>query len=129
VSPSIRFCSHFTATASSACADMRPDELARELGVSGKTIRAWLRETYPRRAGEEHQPWHLTATQIRAVRERFSERRGRAASRDKMVVTTIALPERVHSRLVQTARTKRLAMTEAVRLAILEWLLSDRRRK
>ncbi|MGH7724241.1 MAG: hypothetical protein ACREOU_02305 [Candidatus Eiseniibacteriota bacterium] len=101
---------------------MRPDDLAKELGISGKTIRAWLRESFPRDEGDQHQPWHLTASQAKAVRERFSERRSRAASRDKMVVTTIALPNRVHSRLVRVALAERLAMTEAVRLAISEWL-------
>jgi hypothetical protein len=47
-----------------------PEELARELSVSAKTIRAWLRTEYPR--GAEHdQPWRLDQDQASAVRARF----------------------------------------------------------
>jgi hypothetical protein len=101
---------------------MRPDELARELGVSGKTIRAWLREKYPRPAGEQHAPWHLTATQERTLREQFASRPRRAVSREHMVVTTVALPEQMHARLARAARRESLALTEAMRQAVAEWL-------
>jgi hypothetical protein len=101
---------------------MRPDDLARELGVSGKTIRAWLRERYPRSVDESHAPWHLTTAQERALRERFAGRRKRAETREDMVVTTVALPEQLHARLSRVARRESLALTEAVRQAVAEWL-------
>jgi hypothetical protein len=101
---------------------MRPDDLARELGVSGKTIRAWLRERYPRSADERHAPWHLTTAQERALRARFAGRPKRAETREDMVVTTIALPEPLHARLSRVARRESLALTEAVRQAVAEWL-------
>lgn len=101
---------------------MQPEELALELGVSGKTIRKWLREKYPRSATDRYARWILSRAQERAVRERFASRRQRAESRDRMIVTTIALPERMHARLTRVARQELLALTEAVRQAVSEWL-------
>jgi len=101
---------------------MRPEELADELGISGKTIRNWLREKFPRSPGERYARWELTPAQERAVRARFAGRSRRAVSRDKMIVTTVALPERMHARLVKAARKELLALTEAVRQAVAEWL-------
>jgi hypothetical protein len=50
---------------------MTPSELARELGISPKTLRAWLRETYSRKPHERYERWRLTEEQIRAARERW----------------------------------------------------------
>ena len=50
---------------------VRPEDLAKELGVSGKKIRAWLRKTYK----DQHElrtSWLLTPKQADAVREHFS---------------------------------------------------------
>jgi uncharacterized protein YjcR len=47
-----------------------PNQMAAQLGVSAKTIRAWLREQ-----GWQHvhqARWHLTPDQAGQVRERFS---------------------------------------------------------
>ena len=101
---------------------MRPEDMAEELGYSGKTIRQWLREKFPRAKGDVHQPWHLTAAQVRAVRAKFESRRMRAASREKMVVTTVALPESMHRRLVRAAERANTVMTELARQAISDWL-------
>jgi hypothetical protein len=101
-----------------------PEELARELGVSGKTIREWLRQEYPRTGETRYQRWQLSDTQVRAVRRRFETRRQRAESRDDMVVTTVALPARLHARLVRAARQESTVMTEIVRRAAVEWLKS-----
>lgn len=46
-----------------------PNQMAAQLGVSAKTIRAWLREQ-----GWQHvhqARWHLTPDQAGQVRERF----------------------------------------------------------
>ena len=49
-----------------------PNELARELGVSAKTIRAFLRSQYgPLRRPFETR-WKLSAEQVAAVRARFA---------------------------------------------------------
>jgi hypothetical protein len=50
---------------------MTPSELAQELGISPKTLRAWLRETYSRRPHERYERWLLSEEQIRAARERW----------------------------------------------------------
>jgi hypothetical protein len=49
---------------------IRPEQLAVELGVSGKQIRAFLRQTYT-----DHQKrtsWLLSSAQADAVREKFA---------------------------------------------------------
>lgn len=101
---------------------MKPEKLAGELGVTGKTLRSWLRETFPRSATEKHQRWELTQRQEDAARSRFTVRRLRADSRSGMVVTTMALPVRDHARLAAVAEKERTVLTELVRRAVGEWL-------
>lgn len=48
-----------------------PRELAVELRRSPKTIRAWLRATYPRSGDYHQQPWRLSREQADAVRAHF----------------------------------------------------------
>jgi len=105
-----------------------PDELAEELGVSGKTVRAWLRETYPRPDREVHQRWSLTDAQVEAVRVRFGTPWHRAESREGMVTTTVALPARDHRRLTKAAERLRSALAELIRQAVAEWLARDEQR-
>jgi hypothetical protein len=50
---------------------MTPNQSADELGISARTLRAWLRREWPRTLGEEGLEWALTAEQIRAARERW----------------------------------------------------------
>jgi hypothetical protein len=48
-----------------------PEELAAELGISAKTLRAWLRTNYA--AGHvRNERWRLTADQVAAARRRFA---------------------------------------------------------
>ena len=101
---------------------MTPDELAAGLGVSGKTIRAWLRENYRRPKNDSHTKWTLDERQIVAARGRFGTRTRRAASRDGMVTTTLALPEAQHRRLARAAENSRAAMNQVVRDAVQMWL-------
>jgi hypothetical protein len=101
---------------------MRPVDLARELGVSPKTVRQWLRDRYGRKAEEKYQRWDLTALQERAVRSRFESRRKRADSREHMLVTSVAFPAKQHAQLVRAAREGHTVMTQIVRLAVTEWL-------
>ena len=53
---------------------MRPNELADELGMSAKTLRAWLRLTFPRSAEEHNTEWHLIGEQVAAARTHFGHR-------------------------------------------------------
>jgi hypothetical protein len=50
---------------------VRPEDLARDLGVSGKVLRGWLRSRYPRSAAEKSQPWYLNDSQVRGARAHF----------------------------------------------------------
>src|SRR5579872_7405903 len=50
---------------------VRPEDLARELGVTGLKLRNWLRKTYPRAPVEHGDPWYLTEEQVGAARDRF----------------------------------------------------------
>jgi hypothetical protein len=50
---------------------LTPSVLADELGVSPKTIRAWLRHVYPRDPAAAWTEWSLTEDQVDAARERF----------------------------------------------------------
>ena len=61
---------------------MSPDELAAELGISPKTLRAWLRRNFPRPVDEKNSSWHLTAEHIAAARA-WRERGRRQALRIK----------------------------------------------
>ncbi|MFM9877721.1 MAG: MerR family transcriptional regulator [Rhodoglobus sp.] len=49
-----------------------PRELSRDLGVSERTIRHWLRATYPRPEVEKHSRWQLTKDEVAEARERLS---------------------------------------------------------
>lgn len=52
-----------------------PADLAAELGVSAKTLRAWLRRTYPRSPVDHQVRWKLTAEQVEAVHRHFGRDR------------------------------------------------------
>lgn len=59
----------------------------------------------------------------------MAAKRKRADSREGMRVTTIALPEELHRRLVVEALDRRTVMTELVRQALAEWLARKGRAK
>jgi hypothetical protein len=50
---------------------MEPNDLAVQLGVTPKSLRAWLRRTYPRTGVDHNARWHLTETQVAAARAHF----------------------------------------------------------
>jgi hypothetical protein len=50
---------------------MEPNDLAVQLGVTPKSLRAWLRRTYPRTDVDHNARWHLTETQVAAARAHF----------------------------------------------------------
>lgn len=51
---------------------MRPDALAKELGVTGKVLRAYLRRTFARPAEVKGTTWQLDADTVKATREHFA---------------------------------------------------------
>lgn len=53
---------------------MTPDELARELGINPKTLRAWLRRTGARSRTEHGQRWVLDQRQVGAAKVFFGGR-------------------------------------------------------
>lgn len=73
-----------------------PVELAAELGISDKTLRQWLRTTYPRPRGSEGASWVLTPEQIDAARQRWAG--GSAWNLRAAGTTTIAQPSAARSR-------------------------------
>lgn len=50
---------------------MTPEKLASELGMSAKTLRAWLRGHFPRPKGQKGTRWVLTREQIDAARSHW----------------------------------------------------------
>jgi hypothetical protein len=50
---------------------MTADDLALEVGKSPKTVRAWLRENFPRPAHEKNKPWNVTVAMQQAARSRW----------------------------------------------------------
>jgi hypothetical protein len=50
----------------------RPEELAARLGLDGRRVRDFLRETLPRAEGEHGSGWYLTAEQAQRVRDEFA---------------------------------------------------------
>jgi hypothetical protein len=51
---------------------IRPEDLAKELGVSGKQVRAYLRSEFTRPTEQKRSSWVLTPAQAEAVRVRFT---------------------------------------------------------
>jgi hypothetical protein len=104
---------------------VRPDDLARELGVDPNRLRGWLREVYPRTAVEHGQPWYLTEEQVKATRNRFGPsgrssgpvRRDRSLSELPAVLDDPgAIPQPDQQQLADGAdRTRRRAAAERYR--------------
>jgi uncharacterized protein YjcR len=51
---------------------MRPKDLAVELEIDPKTLRAWLRREFPREATAKNTSWALTQAQVDAARDHFT---------------------------------------------------------
>lgn len=54
---------------------IRPNDLAKELGVDGKRVRAFLRGQFPRQEEARNTNWALTKAQEKAVREKFTAKK------------------------------------------------------
>jgi hypothetical protein len=51
---------------------MAPNELAKTLGISGKTLRGWLRRTFPRPDNQKGSAWVLPAEHVSAALRQWS---------------------------------------------------------
>jgi hypothetical protein len=57
----------------------RPEDLAKEIGISGKIVRAYLRATFPRPAEAKNTSWVLTPKMNASVRAHFAKRQAKNA--------------------------------------------------
>ena len=50
----------------------RPTDLAKELGVNPKSLRAYLRRAFPRTGDSQGTSWYLNADQVKAATDHFT---------------------------------------------------------
>lgn len=53
---------------------MRPKDLAAELSVNPKSLRAYLRRAFPRKTEAKNTSWYLSPDQVTAARENFAKK-------------------------------------------------------
>jgi hypothetical protein len=53
---------------------IRPNDLAKGLGIDGKRVRAFLRSKFPRTQEEHNTNWALTKEQVKAARDHFAKK-------------------------------------------------------
>ncbi len=58
-----------------------PNELAKKLGISPRTLRQWLRENYTRPLSQKNERWYLTEVQIEAATSHFARTKNRNTQR------------------------------------------------
>lgn len=51
-----------------------PEDLAVALGVTGRRLRAWLRQEFPRSPAEHGTRWHLDEHMVRRAMNHFDHR-------------------------------------------------------
>jgi predicted site-specific integrase-resolvase len=68
------------ATATKSEKTYRPEALANALGISGKIVRAYLRQTFPRPAEAKGTTWVLSEAQAKQTLEHFKKRNPDATS-------------------------------------------------
>lgn len=52
---------------------MRPEALAKEIGISGKNLRGWLRKTHPRAAEQKNTAWIIPANIVKEAKQHFAK--------------------------------------------------------
>lgn len=90
----------------------RPEDLATQIGVSGKIVRGFLRRTFPRPANAKGSTWILTPAQVKATRAHF-----KALQSSDTPVTRKAKAQNASKRVTRKASgvtvTKRKATVKA----------------
>jgi hypothetical protein len=51
---------------------VRPVDLAKDLGINPKSLRAYLRRAFPRASKEKNTSWYLTDAQVEAATKNFT---------------------------------------------------------
>lgn len=59
---------------------MAPERLAATLGISGKRLRGWLRQQFPRTPRQKGSAWSLTPEQAKAATDHFNRKRSQHLS-------------------------------------------------
>lgn len=59
-------------------ANVRPEQIATDLGISGKIVRAFLRQTYTRPIEAKGTTWVLNGEQANATFDHFESRKPKA---------------------------------------------------
>ena len=99
------------------------EDLAREFGVSGKTLRAWLRKNRPHAHG---QPWQFTPEEADAVRRDFRARGSQRAATAPRLINAPTSPRRDHSDEAYVIDLcEELLQERALRQHRFEWLRGD----
>lgn len=52
---------------------MRPEALAKEIGISGKNLRGWLRKTHPRASEQKNTAWIIPPTVVKEAKAHFKK--------------------------------------------------------
>lgn len=56
-----------------AAKTFRPEDLAKDIGISGKVLRAWLRTNHPRDAKAKNTAWIIPASVAAEARKAFKK--------------------------------------------------------
>lgn len=104
---------------------MEPNDLARELGVTGRTLRGWLRTTYPRGAVDHGARWLLTAEQVEAARRRFRSQPKPTVFRVPGSVPAATAPRATSDEAYVIDLCDEILEEEALRQHRFDWLLGD----
>ena len=86
---------------------MRPEDLARELGIDGKRLRGWLRHRWPRRPEVRGLAWLLTDDQVAEARRAFAGARSRSSG--SVIVRPASPPVRGPSTVAAVPSSPRLS--------------------
>lgn len=96
---------------------MRPEDLARELGIDGKRLRGWFRQRWPRRPEEHGLAWFLTDEQVAEAQRAFADVRPRSSP----AATVRPAPQSVTARRAPRSVDRPAEVAAAPRSKRLSW--------
>ena len=109
-----------------SCSGTRPDLLAREIGMSAKALRGWLRREIPRDPADRGQPWHLTHGQVSSARVYFGGGQGAKTRRPRPRPAVSASSQAEHrDQDYVTSLVAKLLGEEPLREHRFSWLKGD----
>jgi hypothetical protein len=106
---------------------VEPNDLATQLGVSAKSLRAWLRRTYPRSSVDHSTRWNLTETQLAAASAHFgaSRRSAPPPSRGAMAAPRVGRTRDASDEAYVIDLCNEILGERARRQHCFDWLLGD----